>query len=865
MRTDTLTEKAREAVLDAQTLAQRRKNTQIEDLHILSALVAQEGGLVPSILDKMGIRPASVAALVDTQLTSLAHTTTAHAVTFSNSAASVIQIANEHADKMHDEFTSTEHLLLGVFDTNGSGAKILTNLGVTQASLLEGVRAIRGSQRVTDANPEGKFDALAKYTMNLSDAAARGKLDPVIGRDEEIRRALQVLSRRSKNNPVLIGEPGVGKTAIVEGIAQRIFAKDVPESLADKIVLSLDLGSLVAGAKYRGEFEERLKAVLAEVQEQDGRVILFIDEMHTLIGAGASEGSMDAGNMLKPALARGELRCIGATTLNEYQKYIEKDAALERRFQQVYIGEPSVEDTITILRGLKEKYEVHHGIRIADSALVAAATLSQRYISDRFLPDKAIDLMDEAAAALKMEVETMPTEIDVLMRRMTSLEIERQALKKESDEASKARLFNVERELADLREEADAMKAKWDTEKESLNEVRTIKEELDTARHAWEKASREANYEEAGRLQFGVIPDLEAKLKAAEVLNAERREEGASFLREEVTDEDIAKIIARWTGIPVQRMVESEQTKLLSMEARLHERVVGQDEAVTAIADAVRRSRSGLSDPNRPIGSFIFLGPTGVGKTELAKALAGFLFDDEQNIVRIDMSEYMEKHAVSRLIGAPPGYVGYDEGGYLTEHVRRRPYSVVLFDEIEKAHPDVFNVFLQILDDGRLTDSKGRTVDFRNTVIIMTSNIGSQFIQDMADNDELMRTTVLRELRQHFRPEFINRIDETVIFRRLERSQMDHIVDIQLERLRARLAERDLAIVLDESARTFLADVGYDPTFGARPLKRAITQYVENSLAKEILEGRFVPGDTIAVTAGDHKLSFERFDTSQLN
>lgn len=865
MRTDTYTEKAREALLDAQSLAQRGNNTLVEDLHILAALTSQQGGLVPAIFDKMGVQPATVSAHLDKKLSTLPRTTTAHNVSFSNSVAGVIQAANEEAAGMRDDYTSTEHLLLAIFDHKGSASKVLQELGVEREALMTAIKDVRGPQRVTTANPETQFDALGKYTVNLTDAAARGKLDPVIGRDEEIRRALQVLSRRSKNNPVLIGEPGVGKTAIVEGIAQRIFSKDVPESLADKVVLSLDLGALVAGAKYRGEFEERLKAVLNEVKEQDGRVILFIDEMHTLIGAGAAEGSMDAGNMLKPALARGELRCIGATTLNEYQKYIEKDAALERRFQQVYVGEPSVDDTITILRGLKEKYEVHHGIRIADSALVAAATLSNRYIADRFLPDKAIDLMDEAAAALKMEAETMPTEIDVLMRRTTSLEIERQALKKESDDASKSRLFNIERELADVREQADAMKAQWEQEKGSLGEVRELKEKLESLKHQWDKASREANYEEAGRLQYGEIPQVEAQLKEAEARNKNRRQEGSSFLREEVIDEDIARIVARWTGIPVSKMVESEQTKLLSMEDRLHERVVGQSEAVTAISDAVRRSRSGLSDPNRPIGSFIFLGPTGVGKTELAKALASFLFDDEQNLVRIDMSEYMEKHAVARLIGAPPGYVGYDEGGYLTEHVRRRPYSVILFDEIEKAHPDVFNIFLQILDDGRLTDSKGRTVDFRNTVIIMTSNIGSQFIQDMADDDERMRSTVLSELRNHFRPEFINRIDETVIFRRLERPQMDRIVEIQLERVRDRLTEREMGLLLSEDAKVFLADAGYDPAFGARPLKRAITQYIENPLAREILQGNFHAGDTIEAKAGDGQLLFSRFDTAQLN
>lgn len=865
MRVDTFTEKTREAVIDAQNIAQRRKNTQIEDLHLLAALVSQADGLVPRILDEMGISPASVTTQLDQALGKLPRVTTAHNVSFSNHTAKVFQTANDFAEQLHDTHVSTDQLLRAIFAAEGEASKILKGLGVTEQSLAEGIHEVRGSQRVDSANPEGKFDALAKYTHDLTDAAARGKLDPVIGRDEEIRRALQVLSRRSKNNPVLIGEPGVGKTAIAEGIAQRIYAKDVPESLADKIVLSLDLGALVAGAKYRGEFEERLKAVLEEVKAQAGRVILFIDEMHMLIGAGASEGSMDAGNMLKPALARGELRAIGATTLNEYQKHIEKDAALERRFQQVYIDEPTVEDTITILRGLKEKYEVHHGIRIADNALIAAATLSNRYISERFLPDKAIDLMDEAAAALKMEAETMPTEIDQLVRKITSMEIEREALKKETDEASIARRTNLERDLADLHEQVDAMKATWEAEKRTLHEVRDLKEKLESLKYDLSEATKKTDYETAGRIQYGEIPALEKQIAEAEARNDQRHEDTTSFVREEVTDEDIARVVSRWTGVPVTRMVESEQEKLLQMETRLHERVVGQNEAVNAIADAVRRSRSGLSDPNRPIGSFIFLGPTGVGKTELAKALAEFMFDDEHNIVRVDMSEYMEKHAVARLIGAPPGYVGYDEGGYLTEQVRRRPYSVILFDEIEKAHPDVFNIFLQILDDGRLTDSKGRTVDFRNTVIIMTSNIGSQFIQDLADNDEEMRATVLRELRQHFRPEFINRIDETVIFRRLERAQMDRIVEIQLVHLRKRLQEREMALMITDEAKTFLADVGYDPAFGARPLKRAITQYVENPLAREMLRGTFKPGDIIEASVQNDALSFERMDPKELN
>ncbi|NNE20687.1 MAG: ATP-dependent chaperone ClpB, partial [Myxococcales bacterium] len=727
--------------------------------------------------------------------------------------------------------------------------------GVDRATLLEAVQEVRGSQRVTDPDPEGKFQALEKYTRDLTEAARQGKTDPVIGRDEEIRRVMQVLSRRTKNNPVLIGEPGVGKTAIAEGIAHRIIQGDVPEGLKDKKFLALDLGAMVAGSKYRGEFEERLKAVLKEIEDAKGEVILFIDELHTLVGAGAAEGSMDASNMLKPALARGELRCVGATTLDEYRKRIEKDAALARRFQPVFAGEPSVPDTIGILRGLKERYEIHHGIRIQDSAIVAAATLSERYITDRFLPDKAIDLVDEAASRLKMEIDSLPAPIDTVERKLTQLEIEREALRKEKDDASKKRLADLEEELSELQEQRDTMRAQWLREKELITEIREKKELVEMLRLDLERAERTTDYEEAARLQYGEIPAAESAVTQAQQKLAEVQT-SASFLKEEVTDEDIAEVVSKWTGIPVSKMLEGEKDKLLRMEDRLRERVIGQDEAVVAVSNAVRRSRAGLSEPNRPIGSFLFLGPTGVGKTELARSLADFLFDDDKAMIRLDMSEYMEKHAVARLIGAPPGYVGYEEGGQLTEPVRRRPYAVLLFDEVEKAHPDVWNVLLQVLDDGRLTDGQGRTVDFKNVVIILTSNVGSHHIMAL-DDEEAMREAVTEDLRDAFRPEFLNRLDETIIFHRLDRAQLRSIVDVQLRIFEKRLSARDMRLDVTDEAKAFLANVGYDPTYGARPLKRAIQRYLENGLAEDILAGRFGAGDTIRVDAGDGKLVFE--------
>jgi len=857
MRFDKFTIKSREALADAQDLAEERGNPEVIPVHLLQALLSQEDGIVVPIIKKMGVGVDRVARATSAAIERLPKVE-GGSVYMSNGFRDVLKKAQKEADALEDEYVSTEHLLLALAASGESAQEVLDQHGVDRDAILSAMQEVRGTQRVTDVDPEGKYQALERYTRDLTSLASRGKLDPVIGRDEEIRRALQVLSRRTKNNPVLIGEPGVGKTAIAEGIAQRIATGDVPDSLKNKRVVALDLGALVAGAKFRGEFEERLKAVLQEVNSSDGEIIMFIDELHTLVGAGAAEGSMDASNMLKPALARGELRCIGATTLNEYRKYIEKDAALERRFQPVLVEEPSVEDTVTILRGLKERYEVHHGIKIADSALVAAATMSARYITDRFLPDKAIDLVDEAAAGVKMELESLPSDIDRAERRITSLEIERQALKKEKDAASKARLEEVESEIAEQREEVSGMKAQWMRERELIQEVRDLKQQIEDLRIEYDQAERGGKLDRAAEIRFGLLPELEKQVAVKDEAIKELQAEG-SFLNEEVTDDDIGRIVARWTGIPVEKMMESEQEKLLQLEDRLHERVVGQDEAVTAVSDAVRRARSGLQDPMRPVGSFIFLGPTGVGKTELARALAGLLFDDDQNMVRIDMSEFMEKHSVARLIGAPPGYVGYDEGGYLTEHVRRRPYTVVLFDEIEKAHPDVFNILLQILDEGRLTDGKGRTVDFRNTVIIMTSNVGSHYIMEYGQSDpQKTEDLVEEELRKTFRPEFLNRIDDIIVFQALTREDMKHIVEIQLRRLDRMLAERELTLELTEAARAKLADLGYDPVYGARPLKRVIQKRLQNELARYLLSGEFMPGDTIAVDVEGDDLTFER-------
>ena len=888
IRWDKFTVKSQEAVQRANELASEHGNPELLPLHLLAALVEDKEGIVVPVLEKIGIGPQAVLSEIYQEIEKLPKVSgsAAQQATLSPQVNQLLENSFKQADQFKDEYVSTEHILLAITSLKRDAAQeLLKRHGATHEAILKALTSVRGSQRITDQNPEGKYQALERYARDLTEAARRGKLDPVIGRDEEIRRVVQVLSRRTKNNPVLIGEPGVGKTAIVEGLAQRIISGDVPEVLKNKRVVSLDLGSMLAGAKYRGEFEDRLKAVLKEIEDAQGKIIIFIDELHTLVGAGASEGAIDASNMLKPALARGELRAIGATTLNEYRKYIEKDAALERRFQIVFVGEPNVEDTIAILRGLKEKYEVHHGVRIKDSAIVAAATLSHRYISDRFLPDKAIDLIDEAAASLRIQIDSMPTEIDQLERRATQLEIEKQALKKEDDRSSRERLALVEKELAEVREKSNALKAKWKLEKDVIAKARTLKEKLEQLKIEEQAEERKGNLERVAQIRYGLIRQTEEDLKKiTEQLEGRPAKDGAKgeggagkknkdgskavpvaasgrMLKEEVDEEDVARIVSKWTGIPVSKMLEGEVKKLINMEDRLRLRVIGQDEALERVSNAIRRSRAGLSDPKRPIGSFIFLGPTGVGKTELARALAEFLFDDERSMIRIDMSEYMEKHAVSRLIGAPPGYVGYEEGGQLTEQVRRRPYAVILFDEIEKAHPDVFNVLLQIMDDGRLTDGKGRTVDFKNTVIIMTSNLGSSFLQaetarSERDFEEASKR-VMNALRSAFKPEFLNRVDDIIIFHPLGKEQLVKIVDLRLEDLRRLLADRKISLELTDSAKELLFTEGYDPSFGARPLKRSIQKLIQDPLALKILDGEVLHGDHVIVDPKAGKMTFK--------
>jgi ATP-dependent Clp protease ATP-binding subunit ClpB len=863
MRLDKFTVKAQEAVQAAQAIAERLGHQGLEPEHLLAALLQQKEGVVTPLLGKLGARPEAIAQQLEEDLSRLPKVSGGGGPYLGDRLRKALERAQGEAERLRDDYVSTEHLLIALAqERDGGAARALKNAGATPEALYRGLVDVRGTQRVTDQNPEDKYQALQKYARDLTEAARKGKLDPVIGRDEEIRRVVQVLSRRTKNNPVLIGEPGVGKTAIVEGLAQRIVAGDVPEGLKDKRLMALDIGGMVAGSKYRGEFEDRLKAVLKEITESEGQIICFIDELHTLVGAGAAEGAVDAANMLKPALARGELRCVGATTLDEYRKHIEKDPALERRFQPVMVREPSVDDTIAILRGLKDKYEVHHKVAIKDTALVAAAVLSHRYIGDRFLPDKAIDLVDEAAARIRMQIDSMPQEIDEITRRIMQLEIERVSVARDKDDVSRERLAKIDAELAELKEKSTELKAQWMAEKEGITRIGRIKEEIEATRIAMAEAERQGDLNRAAELRFGTLPNLERQQVELERSLADHHQRGR-MLREEVNEEDIAATVAKWTGIPVTRLLEGEVQKLIKMEERLAARVVGQEEAIHAVANAVRRGRAGLSDPNRPIGSFLFLGPTGVGKTELARALAEFMFDDEKAMIRIDMSEYMEKHTVARLIGAPPGYVGFDEGGQLTEAVRRRPYSVVLFDEIEKAHADVFNVLLQVLDDGRLTDGQGRTVDFRNVVVIMTSNLGSHIYREY-DRPERVRPLIMQELRNTLRPEFLNRIDEVVVFMPLGKDEIGRIVDIQLAHLRRRLDSRRIGLEVTESAKALLAREGYDPTFGARPLKRTIQRLVQDPLALKLLEREFVEGDTVVVDADGDRIAFRREVTADV-